>query len=306
MAKGEIDKGSMKHTIVCPVCGANKTKRLFKKQGCAFVQCLNDELVYIDPQPDREELQEVYDRYGEEFFVLPESIAASGDYPDYRRRFLNFRQTNRLLEIGAAAGGFLVHCRNDGWTTYGVELSTHSSKFAREQQRLDVITGTIHDASYPSNFFDVVVAWQTLEHVPNPREVITEIYRILRSGGFFVMSVPYWKGLSIRLIKKRYRYVGRDHLFYFSPQNLSKILKDIGFSKICSKTGGFNPIVCYQDMRGLPKRSEGEYTWQNKVSQVMVSQFKTNRFLKVIHKVYYNAIERLNLGDTLFAEGVKE
>ncbi len=111
----------MKHTIVCPVCGANKTKRLFEKQGCTFVQCLNDELVYIDPQPGREELQEVYDRYGEEYFVSPESIAASGDYPDYRKRFLKFRQTNRLLEIGAAAGGFLVHCRNDGWAT--MELS---------------------------------------------------------------------------------------------------------------------------------------------------------------------------------------
>ncbi len=296
----------MSRTVICPICGNNNIVRLFEKQGCTFVQCAYDKLVYINPQPDKEELQEIYDTYGKEFYVLPKSIATTGHYPDYRRRFLDFRRTNRLLEIGAAAGGFLAQCRNDGWETYGVELSVPSSKFAREQQGLNVMTGTIHDAEYPNEIFDVAVAWKTLEHVPNPREVITEIYRVLRSGGFFVMSVPYWKGLSIRLIEERYRYVGKDHLFYFSPQNLSKMLKDIGFSKICSKTGGFNPIVCYQDMRGLPKRSEGEYTRQNKVSQFMVSQLKKNRFLKVIHKVYYNVIERINLGAPLFAEGVKE
>ena len=296
----------MKHTIVCPVCGANKTKRLFEKQGCTFVQCLNDELVYIDPQPGREELQEVYDRYGEEYFVLPESIAASGDYPDYRRRFLNFRQTNRLLEIGAAAGGFLVHCRNDGWATYGVELSTHSSKFAREQQGLDVITGTIHDTRYPSDFFDVVVAWQTLEHVSNPREVVMEVFRILRPGGFFALSVPCWNGLSIRLLKEKYRYVGRDHLFYFSPQNMGRMLGDVGFSKVSTKTGGFNPIVWYQDIQGRTVKSERNRAQKVQRTESALTRFRTDPFLKPVHQVYYKIIEALNLGDTLFAEALKE
>jgi 2-polyprenyl-3-methyl-5-hydroxy-6-metoxy-1,4-benzoquinol methylase len=295
----------MKHSIVCPVCGANKTKRLFEKQGSTFVQCLNDELVYIDPQPDPEELQEVYDHYGEELFVLPESIAVSGDYPDYRKRFLNYRQTNRLLELGAAAGGFLLHCRKDGWDTYGVELSTPSSTFAREQQGLNVFTGTIHEAAFTSGSFDVIVAWQTLEHVPNPKEVVVEIFRLLRSGGFFVMSVPCWNGLSIRLLRERYRYVGRDHLFYFSSTNLVRMLMNIGFSTIRTKTGGFNPFVWYQDKFAGWGGSEGIDTGRSQRVESTVGSLRKRKWFRIVHWVYASIIGNLRLGDTLFAEALK-
>ena len=296
----------MAHTIVCPVCGVNKARMCFEKEGFTFMQCLNDQLVYINPQPDRETLQSVYDQYGEQIFLLPGKMAATADYPASRKQFLTFRQTNRLLEIGTATGGFLVHCRNDGWNTYGVELSVPSSTFAREHQGLDVFTGTIHDAGYPSDFFDVVVAWQTLEHVPNPREVVSETFRVLRPGGLFVMSVPCWKGLSIRLLKKRYRYVGRDHLFYFSPKNLQEMLADIGFVEIHCGTGGFNPVVCYQDVRGFTKTQKGRSDMETQECEARVTRWKKRRVLKFVHGIYYRMIEGLDLGDTLFAEAVKE
>ncbi len=296
----------MSRKIHCPVCRKDESIKLFEKQRSTFVKCINDGLVYINPQPDQEKLQEIYDTYGRELFVLPESIAAMSDYPHYRRRFLNFRRTNRLLEIGTAAGGFLLCCQKDGWDTYGVELSTPSSEFARKQYGLNVISGTIHDAGYRSNFFDIVVAWQTMEHIPNPRQVIIEVYRVLRPGGFFVLSVPCWEGLSIRLLKDRYRYVGRDHLFYFSRQNLRQMLSDIGFSHITSKTRGFNPIVCIEDGIGLTKKWRAREIGRDPISNVVQEQFQIHKPLKAVHKVYCNLIERLNLGDTLFAEGIKE
>lgn len=287
------------------MCNKEDTIKLFEKEGSSFVQCKEDHLVFINPQPECEELQETYNIYGKEIFVLPESIAASWDYPDYRKRFLNFRKTNRLLEIGAAAGGFLTWCRKDGWDTYGVELSGPSSQFAREQQGLNVFTGTILDAKYPDNFFDVVVAWQTLEHVPNPREVVTEVFRILRPEGFFVLSVPCWTGLSIRFLKNNYRYVGKDHLFYFSPKNMERMLGDVGFYRVSTRTGGFNPIVWYQDVRKKTVKSEKSRTQRGYPAGSMLSRFRTNPFLKPIHQVCYKIIEALNLGDTLFAEALK-
>ena len=295
----------MAQPIVCPVCGVNKATKCFEKEGCTFVQCLNDQLVYINPQPERETLQSVYDQYGEQIFLLPGKRAATADYPAYRKQFLTFRQTNRLLEMGTATGGFLVRCRNDGWNTYGVELSVPSSTFAREHHGLDVFTGTVHDARYPSEFFDVVVAWQTLEHVPNPREVVTEVFRVLRPDGLFVMSVPCWKGLSIRLLKKRYRYVGRDHLFYFSPNNLQEMLADVGFVRINCRTGGFNPVVCYQDVRGVPKAKNGRGDMETQECEARVTQWKKRSLVRIIHGIYYRIVERLDLGDTLFAEARK-
>ena len=87
----------MSRTVICPICGNNNIVRLFEKQGCTFVQCAYDKLVYINPQPDKEELQEIYDTYGKEFYVLPKSIATTGHYPDYRRRFLGFSTDQSII-----------------------------------------------------------------------------------------------------------------------------------------------------------------------------------------------------------------
>jgi 2-polyprenyl-3-methyl-5-hydroxy-6-metoxy-1,4-benzoquinol methylase len=301
----EIESDALSPKIKCPVCNKEDTVKLFSKEGRIFVQCKEDRLVYINPQPEREELQEVYNTYGKEIFVLPESIAAIWNYPDYRKRFLDFRKTNRLLEIGAAAGGFLVWCRKDGWDTYGVELSCPSSQFARDQQGLNVTTGPLLDAKYPDNFFDVVVAWQTLEHIPNPREVVEEVWRILRPGGFWVLSVPRWKGLSTRLLGKKYRYVGRDHLFYFSRENMARMLSNVGFSNVYTRTAGFNPIVFYQDARGFRKNSSNISCQRYHSAEDLVAQWKKHCFVRFIHRIYSKTIEALDLGDTLFAEGVK-
>jgi 2-polyprenyl-3-methyl-5-hydroxy-6-metoxy-1,4-benzoquinol methylase len=295
----------MSPMIKCPVCNKEDTIELFKKEGWIFVQCRKDRLVYINPQPEREELQGIYNTYGKEIYIHPESIAAIGDYPDYRKRFFNFRETNRLLEIGAAAGGFLVRCRKDGWDTYGVEFSGPSSQFARDKQGLNVFTGTLLDAKYPDNFFDVIVAWQTLEHVPNPREVVEEVWRILRPGGFWVLSVPRWEGLSIRLLSKKYRYVGRDHLFYFSSGNMVQMLTHVGFSNIRTRTAGFNPFVCYQDVRGFIKTSSTGGCQKGLQVEKIMNRWKKNHFLKTIHMIYSKTIEAFDLGDTLFAEGIK-
>jgi SAM-dependent methyltransferase len=296
----------LNHKIVCPVCKKDEAVKLFEKEGWIFVQCKEDQLVYINPQPDKEELKKIYNTYGKEIFLNPELISICWDYPDYRKRFLDYRLTNRLLEIGVATGGFLEWCRKDGWDTYGVELSAPSSLFAREQKGLNVVTGSLHEAGYPNEFFDIAVAWQTIEHITNPREIAEEVYRILRPGGFFVLSVPCWEGLSIRLLGKRYRYIGRDHLFYFSPRNMERMLRGVGFSKVVTKTGGFNPISWYQDATAKIMRSQKNLAEKVQRMNSLVIRFRTTPFLKGVHRIYYKIIEALNLGDTLFAEALKE
>jgi hypothetical protein len=41
-------------------------------------------------------------------------------------------------------------------------------------------------------------------------------------------------------------------------------------------------------------------------AESVLTRFRTDPFLKAIHQVYYKIIEALNLGDTLFAEALKE
>jgi len=50
------------------------------------------------------------------------------------------------------------------------------------------------DAAYipfADNSFDVVICSELLEHVPNPPEVLSEVYRVLRPGGLLLICVPF-------------------------------------------------------------------------------------------------------------------
>ncbi|MBE3141517.1 MAG: class I SAM-dependent methyltransferase [Thermoplasmata archaeon] len=50
------------------------------------------------------------------------------------------------------------------------------------------------DAAYipfADNSFDVVICSELLEHVPNPPDVLSEVYRVLRPGGLLLICVPF-------------------------------------------------------------------------------------------------------------------
>lgn len=282
-----------------------------------FVKCPIDNLVFANPQPSRVFLQELYDVYGEEYMVTAGRIDTTETHPEYRRRFLDFRKTNRILEVGAAAGSFLSLLREDGWEPHGVEISKASSEYARKQMGLNVLTGTLPEVGYPADFFDVAVAWATIEHVANPDEVLREIRRVLRPGGLLALSVPHWGGLSIRLIGKKYRYICKEHLFYFGRKNLAALLHQVGFSRVHTTTAGVDLIELFQDAFGHTKtlieknRLPSERTEAASLLRTREEARRkvlSIRFLPVrtMYRFIRWSVERVHLGDALYAEAIKE
>ena len=46
---------------------------------------------------------------------------------------------------------------------------------------------TLNDCTY-----DLVIAWHVLEHIPSDKAAISEVYRVLKKGGRFLVSVPIY------------------------------------------------------------------------------------------------------------------
>jgi len=70
-----------------------------------------------------------------------------------------------------------------------VELSPEAVAHARSLE-LDVHQGTLHDARLASDAYDVVFMGDVLEHVPDCRETLTELARVLAPGGHAVVRGP--------------------------------------------------------------------------------------------------------------------
>ncbi len=64
-------------------------------------------------------------------------------------------------------------------------LATMPSRILAEYPEIDM-----QRLPYASNSFDLVVHSDTLEHVPNPVEALTECQRVLKDGGLLAYTVP--------------------------------------------------------------------------------------------------------------------
>ena len=73
---------------------------------------------------------------------------------------------------------------------------------------------------------DVILNYSVIEHLSDPSNFLQESYRCLKPGGVIVMETPNWK--------KSYRNFFDDytHVKPYSPQSLSRLLLDFGFSRI--------------------------------------------------------------------------
>src|SRR5687768_3042364 len=101
----------------------------------------------------------------------------------------------KLLEIGCGAGRYtraFLHYRPD-LEIHGCDISHIALDEAREADRTGRIEYRIGDAlelPYETGEFDIVVLFDVFEHVTDVGQAVSEVARVLKSGGVFHCFVP--------------------------------------------------------------------------------------------------------------------
>lgn len=128
----------------------------------------------------------------------------------------------RLLEAGCAYGFFLHRARERGFAVAGQEYSHPAA--ARVRGDLGVVVHQGHLAELVANDpepFDVVCAWDVVEHVPEPGEFLAAARDLTRPGGLVVLSCPYVTSVPARLLGARWWTLKPwEHIWHFSPATL--------------------------------------------------------------------------------------
>lgn len=224
----------------CPACGSSNVKPFLRSRDWFYmrqpmyqlVHCANCHLGWLQNAPPPEEMASHYGADYDRVITTPGDI-----YPHHwdrvRNKLLQYAQSGSILDIGCSSGSFLRTLKGEGWKLYGIEMSRVVADQARATTGADVFVGDVLDASFPENTFDAVSGFHVLEHMYDPRQVMTNVLSWLKPGGIFTLTLPNIDSLEARIFA-RY-WFGLDvprHLWQFSPRALSAMASSVGFELV--------------------------------------------------------------------------
>ncbi len=234
--------------VRCNLCGADDTE-IYRRQPVRpqhvgvynrdvwdIVRCRRCGLIYENPRTDAAALDHMYQfdnaadyDYVQRWFIQGADLNRAY-WQQVLRAMRRYPVSGKLLDVGCGAGTFLVEARQAGHQVAGQEVAPYFVRYCREQQNLTIYDGELDSLGIESGSFDVVTAFDMIEHHPDPKRLVTEIRRLMRPGGLFVISTHDIGNIFARLYGTRWRHMGAiGHIYYFTRPSMAKLLRACGF-----------------------------------------------------------------------------
>ena len=187
-------------------------------------------------------------------------------------------KNQKILDIGAGTGDFLLYCKNKGLNITGVEPNENARKKAESkgiilQDRLDKVV---------KKKFNIITLWHVLEHIPNLYESIEQIKSLLSEKGQLFIAVPNFKSYDAQYYKEFWAaYDVPRHLWHFSQQSIKTL-----FSSANMKVTRVYPLV--YDSFYVSLLSEKNKTGKNNFIKAFLLGLKSN--LKAMKSKEYSSL----------------
>ena len=197
----------------------------------ALMECQSCRTLFVEKVPDLDGLIENY--VVASFDSRIESEYAAKTYGKYLNR-LDLIRNRRILDIGCGDGTFLKKATSLGAeSVLGIEPSHGALESAGEVRNL-IRTIPVEQCDYQFEF-DLVTCFQTLEHLVNPKTVLSKMCTAAIPGGYVAVVCHNRLSLVNRLMGRRSPIFDIEHLQMFSVEGLEKIFQLTNLEVIVSK-----------------------------------------------------------------------
>lgn len=115
------------------------------------------------------------------------------------------------------------------WPGIQYTSTDYASEFPADKQ-LDIT-----QIEEPDNKYNLIICFHVLEHIPDDRKALSELYRILKPGGKCLIQTPFkigeiYEDASIKSPSDRLKHFGQeDHVRIYSTEGLAERARDAGF-----------------------------------------------------------------------------
>jgi len=237
-------------SVPCTACLSNRNAPAFEKFGFRFVKCLDCRTIYMSPRAPAAVLGEFYGRsvlyeYWNSY-IFPVSREAR-KAKLFRPRVARIQQLcdrlhvprKVLVEVGAAHGMFCEEAlaAKAFDRVVAVEPGQALAGTCRSLS-IETINLPVEQLQGLSSAANVVVSFETIEHLFSPRDFLTKCHDILAPGGLLVLSCPNYEGFDIQVLGVTSESLDAEHINLFNPDAMDTMLKACGFEPLeCSTPG---------------------------------------------------------------------
>jgi ubiquinone/menaquinone biosynthesis C-methylase UbiE len=96
---------------------------------------------------------------------------------------------NRLLDVGCGAGWSSFLFAQSGHQVTGIDLNANAFE-PPATEGLRLMEGSVLQLPFSDASYDVVAAYNTLEHIPEPQRALQEMLRVCRPSGLICVVGP--------------------------------------------------------------------------------------------------------------------
>jgi len=225
--------------IICPKCGhrLNKKGAGYCCIGCNYEAKNKSGIVFFNPEIrqnfkhyNAEYLNKLYDYESKHFWFIYRKQLILNTFQKY------VKKNDSIIEIGAGTGDITRTLISNGYNNVSVgEIHSAGLNYAKKYGITNLYQFDINQSPF-KNHFNVVGAFDVLEHLEDDDFALKKISRMLKKSGRVIITIPARKWLWSDIDRQS------GHLKRYDEQILKKLFKQNAF-QILSIKGFFILIV---------------------------------------------------------------
>jgi len=216
----------------CPICGGvKKPKFLFDKSGYKHWRCSLCEAIFVAPSLSQSFI--LNNVYNDQAYPFLDAVNSDVQRPLDTLRFQDLlpvlldrrKSIRRILDLGCGGGLFLSVCKAAGLSAFGVDCLSAAVNYGKKNFNVDIHYDDVFNfLTSTSEKYDAITAFELLDHIVEPNNLIKLIKQRLSPGGVLILTVRNSRSLAAEVMQKQCpMFLGYAHLNFWSPDSIIKM-----------------------------------------------------------------------------------
>ena len=187
---------------------------------------------------------------------------------------------SQLVEVGAGTGSVCGFLARNGIEVTAIE-PLKAGAISIQKKGIQTICGRLEIVNFPPESIKAYGAFDVLEHIENPSQLLDEMYRTLQPGGYLLVTVPCGQWLWGELDKSL------GHYRRYSKRTIDEVVSRSGFTPVKSRYLFLSLVLPALILRAIPFRL-GIQRSEQQVLETIQSEQSSNIVVNAMMKFIFS------------------